>query len=246
MIILHIPHSSTRIPYLEGYSINENELQEEQLLLTDWHTDDLFSYPAAVSIIAGFSRIFCDVERFPEDKDEIMSAQGMGALYEKRDDGSRLRNVSSDLRSGIMNEFYLPHHKRLEDAVAAQLKQFGKSLIIDCHSFTDIPLRRDLDQDKIRPDYCLGTDPFHTSGELINVAEEFFIRKNLSLGLNKPYTGSMVPAKYYRKDPTVQSIMLEINRKLYLESGTNNKSNNYSNVKETVNEFITIMLKHSQ
>jgi N-formylglutamate amidohydrolase len=140
-----------------------------------------------------------------------------------------------------MNEFYQPHHDKLEDAVVAQLKQFGKSLIIDCHSFSDIPLRRDLDQDNVRPDYCLGTDAFHSSGELIKTAEQFFKKKNLSLGLNKPYAGSMVPAKYYQKDPNVQSIMLEINRKLYLEPGTKRKSNNYSVVKETVNEFIRVM-----
>jgi hypothetical protein len=34
-------------------------------------------------IIAPFSRIFCDVERFSDDELEVMAKSGMGVLYEK-------------------------------------------------------------------------------------------------------------------------------------------------------------------
>ena len=38
-------------------------------------------------IIAGFSRIFCDPERFTDGTQEIMAQYGMGVLYEKSDEG---------------------------------------------------------------------------------------------------------------------------------------------------------------
>ncbi|MBQ3663473.1 MAG: N-formylglutamate amidohydrolase [Clostridia bacterium] len=35
--------------------------------------------------------------------------------------------------------------------------------------------------------------------------------------MNRPYSGSMVPLAYYRKDRRVMSLMIEVNRSLYME-----------------------------
>ena len=77
-ILLHIPHAATAIPLRTGYLVDEAALQHEQLLLTDWHTDHLFGNTTDTAITAPFSRIFCDVERFPDDAHEVMAAAGMG------------------------------------------------------------------------------------------------------------------------------------------------------------------------
>ena len=34
---------------------------------------------------------------------------------------------------------------------------------------------------------------------------------------NEPFSGTIVPLKHYRKDQRVQSLMIEINRKLYVK-----------------------------
>jgi N-formylglutamate amidohydrolase len=237
-IILHIPHSATIIPYRDGYTISNRQLEEEQILLTDWYTDDLFIHEDAIPIIAGFSRLFCDVERFSDDSKEVMSKVGMGVLYERCDDGTFLRTVTPELRAKIIEDFYEPHHQSLTEAVEYQLEQFGKALILDCHSFPDTPFKRDLDRNINRPDFNIGTDSFHTPKKLLEAAEQFFTERNFSIKVDKPYSGSMVPLKYYQKNTHVQSIMLEINRKLYLQNNSNQKSENYLNVKETVRDFI--------
>jgi hypothetical protein len=41
-LIRHIPHASTAIPDRSGYVVDDDVLQRELLLLTDWHTDDLY------------------------------------------------------------------------------------------------------------------------------------------------------------------------------------------------------------
>ena len=66
-IILHIPHSSIKIPLYEGYLFDSTVLDKEILRLTDWFTDDLFYSDEDEMIIADFSRIFCDPERFTDD-----------------------------------------------------------------------------------------------------------------------------------------------------------------------------------
>ena len=237
--ILHIPHSSTHFPFMEGYVVSQEILNEELLKLTDWYTDDLFYTEHDIIIKANFSRLFCDPERFPDDKDEVMSQFGMGVLYEKSDAGKIIRTITPELRLKILNEYYWPHHNGFKDAVANQLEWHDKCLIIDCHSFPHIPLERSLDKTKNRPDFNIGTDSFHTDRKLIEASKDFFNEKGFTLGVDWPYKGTIVPLAYYQKNNKVQSIMLEINRKLYLNAPTNEKSDRYSEVKKLTGEFIS-------
>ena len=240
-LILHIPHASTRIPIMDGYVADEKSLEKEMLKLTDWYTDDLFDSTDDEVIRADFSRIFCDAERFTDDEQEVMAKFGMGVLYEKRDDGEGMRNVSQALREKVLPEFYWNHHVQFSEAVNNQLNHFGKALIIDCHSYPSIPLNRDLDQTPNRPDFNIGTDTFHTPPYLVKLAEAFFENAGYTLGVDKPYSGAIVPLEHYQKNKNVQSIMLEINRALYLEEPGNEKSSNYAKIKMVTQEFISVM-----
>ena len=240
-LILHIPHSSIRIPLKEGYILEEKILENEILKLTDWHTEDLYSSKNSESIIFEYSRIFCDPERFSDDLKEPMAKVGMGVLYEKTDDGETMRIVSNELRNKILNQYYFKHHSKLDDVVKKQLKLNNRALILDCHSFPDIPMKRSQHKVVPRPDFNIGTDKFHTSKKLIDISVKFFKERNFILGIDQPFSGSIVPMKYYKKNKSVESIMLEINRKLYLKKGTNEKSENYRETKKVVQEYIELI-----
>jgi len=237
-LILHIPHSSTNIPLKEGFLVDSKNLEKEILKLTDWYTDDLFYSEEDEMIIAEFSRIFCDPERFTDDSQEVMAKYGMGVLYEKTDNGEILRIINPDLRDRILKNYYWKHHNRFNQAVNQQLKLYGKVIIIDCHSFPNEPFKRDLDQNINRPDFNIGTDDFHTTQKLIDISCDFFGSLGYSLGVNQPYSGSIVPLEHYQKNKDVLTIMLEINRKLYLKEPTNQKSDKYEDTKQIVNEYM--------
>jgi len=59
-----------------------------------------------------------------------------------------------------------------------------------------------------------------------------------TLGIDWPYKGSIVPLEHYNKNKNVQTIMLEINRDLYLKELTNDKSERYLEIKKITAEFI--------
>jgi N-formylglutamate amidohydrolase len=240
-LVLHIPHSSTEIPLLDGYVSFQDEIQDEIIKLTDWYTDDLFDSEVDDKIVTPFSRIFCDVERFADDELEVMSKFGMGVLYEKFDNGNLLRIVSPELKQDVLKYYYWVHHAKLSKVVKTSLKQTKSCLILDCHSFPSSPLTRAIVQDEIRPDFNIGTDSYHTPKYIIDESINYFETKGYTLGIDTPYSGSIVPMEYYQKDKRVTSIMLEVNRGLYLKANTNEKSQSYYKTKEIVQGYMKLL-----
>ncbi len=240
-LILHIPHAATEIPLKDGYVISDEKIKEEILKLTDWHTEDLYKDDDCETIQFDYSRVFCDPERFTDDAKEPMAKFGMGVLYEKTDNNEVMRKVSTDLRRKILNEYYFKHHAALNNAVKKQLNFNNRALILDCHSYPDIPLKRSSHKVVPRPDFNIGTDPIHTPQRLIDISKGFFNEKNLTLGVDYPFSGAIVPIEHYGKNKNVASIMLEINRKLYLKNNSNEKSENYEATKKIVQEYITLI-----
>lgn len=236
-LILHIPHSSTIIPFYECFVLSKSEIAGEIIKLTDWHTDEIFDSASDYKIVAPFSRLFCDVERFTDDSKEIMSKYGMGVLYEKTDCGRQLRNVSEEIRKKILNDYYYAHHNRFSKAVDEELAVSGKALIIDCHSFPDVPLKRDQDQEQNRPDICIGTDDFHTPVWLCEFTTDYFSSNGFSFLVNKPYNGSIVPLSHYQINRNVMSVMIEINRRLYLKEGSE-KSSGFMKISKLISDYL--------
>ena len=214
-LVLHVPHASAHIPDLAGYVVPAGRVQQEVARLTDWYTDELFAVPGATALVAPFSRVFCDVERLP-DAQEPMYAAGRGFFYTHCDDGTPLREDVAGLKSHIRDTYYLPHHAALQQLVATRLTGVGRCTILDCHSFADEPFASDPDQRRPRPDVCLGTDAFHTPDWLVEKFAQAFARQGYTVAINAPYSGTIVPLPYYQQERQVLSIMLEVNRRLYL------------------------------
>jgi len=68
----------------------------------------------------------------------------------------------------------------------------------------------------------LGIDEYHTPNWLITQLKKGFENHNLSVKINSPYSGTIIPLTHYKKDKRVKGIMIEINRKLYISDGVVN------------------------
>lgn len=237
-IILNIPHSSTFFPDMDGF--NTELINNELGLLTDWYTKEIFESNLVESKVADFSRIYCDIERFPDEL-EVMYSRGMGIIYTHTDSGDVLREISDTKKQDIINNYYLPYHEDLSKKVAKKLEENGNCLIIDCHSFNDIPTNRDLDQSTNRPDICIGYDDFHTPRDLIDFVTAYFTGLGYEVKTNSPYSGSLVPLQYYKKDRRVKSVMIEINKKLYLDEDNQPKAENIEKLHQDIEKMYQLM-----
>ena len=234
-LLLHVPHASTVIPQEELPRFCTVDLADEQLKMTDRYCDELFS--GYDSVIFPVSRLVCDPERFRDDAEETMSRIGMGAVYSRASSGGLFRRVTEEEREDLLRQYYDPHHARLTEVVEEKLRTYGKCLIVDGHSFHPVPLPYEPDQSPNRPDFCIGTDPYHTPKQLSNLAMDFLRKEGFSVSLNRPYGGSLVPMKYYGRDRRICSIMIEINRRLYMD-GNGQRSNLFSSIQRTVSDLL--------
>lgn len=209
--------------------------------MTDAYTDELFPVTPveAGRVIFPLSRLVCDVERFPFDEDEPMAKRGMGAIYNRTSMGDVLRGQPDAVhRQSILDHWYWPHHSRLERLVNDVVVQSGVCLIIDGHSFASIALPYELVQTSDRADICIGTDPFHTPlsvrDAIVAAAEEV----GYSVAVDAPFAGALVPLSSYRKDRRVLSVMIEVNRRLYMDEGTGQKKTEFETVGAAVGRII--------
>ena len=77
-IIMHMPHVSLKVPksFYKGLIISKNLFNKYNLEMTDFGIDTLFKDFKYKKIKPKYSRLYCDVERFKDDKLEIMSKYG--------------------------------------------------------------------------------------------------------------------------------------------------------------------------
>ncbi len=240
-IIVNVPHSSTFIPEEERRYFATEKLDHELLVMTDHYCDDLYDTGHEM-IRFPVSRLVCDFERFRDDDREIMSEKGMGACYISCSDLSTLRKITVSHREKILEKYYDTYHKTLELAVEERLGQFGYCFIVDGHSFPESPLPYEYDQNPNRPDICIGTDDFHTPGEVTESLKNIFEKMGFSVAVNTPFAGALVPMRYYQNDKRVMSVMIEINRRLYINR-QGEITAGYEGVKEAVNCVITELSK---
>lgn len=249
-LILHIPHSSTDIPdsCRELILLNDEELKKEQIRMTDAFTDELFNIrdiPPENRCIFPYSRLICDVERFRDDRQEIMAARGMGVCYTMTSDLKPLKTVTEEHRAKML-KLYDEHHWRFTKKVDELLEINGCGIIIDCHSFSSEKLPYEIESErtkKPRPDICIGADMgFHTPSWLADCLFRAFCGKGYLVDINYPFSGTIVPMTYYHRENQIFSVMIEVNRALYMNEETGEKNTRFDRVRQDIREVLSCII----
>ncbi len=235
-MILHIPHSKTKLINNNQHNQHNKDTKYKNASqmainhLTDWYTDELFEHENSERIVFLYSRIWCDVERFENDP---MEKIGQG-LYYTHYKGEKLRDFTDEEYKMVKLE-YDKHHKKLNMLTSKLLSLFSDVVVVDCHSFT--PNNDD-------PDICIGVNP-STDYKLVSLLHDYFKMNNMKTKINSPFEGSILPTDF-TASPNVQSIMIEVNKNLYLEhydasNNFNTKSVNFNNTKNIIHGALDII-----
>ncbi|ALY07022.1 putative N-formylglutamate deformylase [Vibrio phage vB_VmeM-32] len=225
-MILHIPHSGTDTLH---YPIRRNQIE----LATDWYIDELFCHENSDRIVQTHSRLIVDCERLPDDI-EPLHKYGQGIVPTTDFYGNKLKFViDREYAMRIYNE----HHQKLNALVRKTLCYIPTVFVVDCHSFGihQIPDKRE------NFDFCFGYNDDFNNFEMLDEMIEYLKNSGYSVGLNKPYSNAIVPSEFYGNESVI-SIMIEVNKKLYLTDDYK-KSDNFENVKYIVKQLLNIISK---
>ena len=235
-LLLHVPHSSTSFPVESKVCFND--LDDEERLLIDYYTDDLFIPEQTVekidAVVFPYCRLFCDVERLVNDP---LEKDGLGISYLRWVDEDR---YSKTLRSfsSMSSAFKLYSDFHTETSLKL-IEARGNTLLIDCHSFSSVPNLLNSNPPDI--DICIGYNDDETRPNKVVIGNivQYFKSLGYKVGINTPFSNSKtfsVPSKYH-------SVMIEINKKLYMDELTREKSGGYNKLKQDVQSLYWKLLK---
>jgi len=235
-ILVHIPHSSLYIPkdMRDDYLLDVKALEEETKVMADMYTDELFGslFERYGGLRLDVSRIFLDVERFRDDNKEPMAKKGMGFAYAKT---SMLHDLRTLKYRESIAEIYDAYHETLNKLVDEKLRAHGKCLIVDCHSFPSVARPYQIQQEYDGVDICIGFDRYHKDEKIVTGITDKFIQAEYKVAENFPYSGSMVSSKHYGNNKNVKSVMIELNRRTYMDDiRTFEKNGNFMKVKKII------------
>jgi len=224
-IVLHIPHSSKDIPpeYLGDY-FDVAELNETLLKLTDTYTNDLFSVYGIRQIVFPYSRVFCDVERFLQNE-PMETEYGQGFYYTR---GINLKPFRHDKNKDIVRDkYYIPHHLLFEETI----RKLDNPLIIDCHSFSnEVYPCTPFSVDELQ-DFIIGHNGKEREIKISDFIYDHLDNLGFKVEINRPYSGSFTVFD-------CDSVMIEVNKSLYLKDDFLTKKVDYYKTDYTVKNLI--------
>lgn len=223
-IILHIPHAG-----ILGPDGERMELTPSEWLLVDKYTDELFGAKNSWgirSVSFPYCRLFCDVERLPHDP---LEKENMDVYY------SPDRKIGTDRKSFSL---YEEHQHRLAQAILASGDSI--TLLVDCHTFSEKPNALQSDTTGFENiDICIGyNEDWSKPNDAIPYFVSEFERRGYRVRTNYPFSN----AKAFELPKRYHSIMIEVNKRLYMNEETGEKNEGFDNLQNDIGEVLSGLL----
>ncbi len=228
----------------------------------DHFVDELFAGVVqfgAPMLAAQFPRAWLDVNREPYELDPRMFdgplppfanigsmrvAGGLGTIPRLVAENMDIYRGRLSVEEGLsrIEQVYRPYHATLRRLIAQTHVQFGKAILIDCHS---MPANVRVAGGNRRPDIIIG-DRYGASAahDLSRAAVSFLSGLGYHVVRNKPYAGGFITEHYGRPARGLHALQIEINRGLYVDETSLEKTPGFALLKADLGEFVGQMIAH--
>ena len=253
-IVFNSPHSGRVYPraFLESSRLDASEIRRSE----DLYVDELFAEAPAFGAPlqrAFFPRAFLDVNREPFELDPRMFsgplpahvnavsprvAGGLGTIPRIVAENMPIYQGPLSVEDGLsrIEWIYRPYHRSLKGLLQETRNQFGRSVLVDCHS---MPGTVSAGNHRRRPDFVVG-DRYGTSAsaDIAYAAISILEGMGFSTAYNKPYAGGFITEHYGRPAAGSHALQIEISRRLYADEASLQKKPEFIAVKQAINIFI--------
>ena len=242
------PHSGRVYP---NHFIAQSRLDPLTLRRSeDCYVDELFQSVTELGvplIAAHFPRAFLDVNREPYELDPVLirgplpeyaNAQsvrvvgGLGTIARIVADGEEIYREPLSLEAALarVDRLYVPFHRALAGLLDATRERFGYAMLIDCHSMPSASMTKGIVS---RPDFVIG-DRFGAScdNRLSHFVRDELQAMGYDVQMNRPYAGGYITEHYGRPQRSWHTLQLEINRGLYLDEVSLERTEGFARLQE--------------
>jgi N-formylglutamate deformylase len=225
----------------------------------DAYVDELFgTAPAhgAVLLAATFPRCYIDANRSLEQLDPGMVEgpwpaatvsdakvqRGIGLIWARLPSGDAFYDAPL-ARAAVerrIERCWRPYHAAIAGALDAAYARFGAVWHVNCHSMRAHGTPRDEEGGRgARPDMVLGDrDGTTCDAAFLDLVHGVLTGFGYEVAINRPYKGQELVRRY--ADPAAQrhSLQIEINRGLYMDERSGEKSANFPRLQAQLEQLI--------
>jgi N-formylglutamate deformylase len=253
-LVVDSPHNSADWPADFDHVVTEAELMTS----VDRFVDELFGHAPAVGatlIAAQFPRAYVDPNRAEDDLDLALiegdwplpvnpgekTEYGMGLVRRYILKGRPIydRKLSVAEVMHRLETYHRPYHAAVAAAIDAAHGRFGTAFHIDCHSMKPVGNAMNVDAGAARPDMVLSNREGATcDADFIETAEGLLRDLGYRVSINHPYKCAELVARH--SDPAAgrHSLQIELNRVLYMDSDSFEKTAGFEALKADLDAFL--------
>ncbi|MEO4001638.1 N-formylglutamate amidohydrolase [Mesorhizobium sp. CAU 1732] len=251
--VFNSPHSGRVYPprFLAMSKLDASAIRRSE----DCFVDDLFGGAVplgAPMLAANFPRAYLDANREPWELDPRMFsdplpphanarsarvAGGLGTVPRLVGEGQEIYKAKLKLAEAVMRveTVYKPYHEQLKRLLTRTHSRFGFAVLVDCHS---MPASIRLGDNGMRPDFIVG-DRFGVAcaPALTEAAIGILSGMGYTVAHNKPYAGGFITEHYGRPARGLHAIQIEVNRGLYLNERTFERTSGFAALASDLTRF---------
>jgi N-formylglutamate amidohydrolase len=251
--VFNSPHSGRHYPdrFLSMVRLDRTAIRRSE----DCYVEELFGSAVplgAPMLTANFPRAYLDVNREPWELDPRMFAEpmpsfanirsvrvagGLGTVPKLVGEGLDIYPGRLPLSEAVdrIETIYKPYHEQLKRLVTRTHARFGFAILVDCHS---MPASIRIGENGVRPDFIVG-DRFGASASsaLTEHAIGLLVAMGYTVAHNKPYAGGFITEHYGRPSKGLHTLQIEVNRGLYMNERTFQKSAGFDALADDLASF---------
>jgi N-formylglutamate deformylase len=256
-LVFNSPHSGRcyDAAFLKASRLSPMALRKSEDSFVDELFLDCLTHGAPM-LRAHVPRSFVDLNREPYELDprlfdgdlpgyaNITSARvagGLGTIPRIVAEGEEIYRGRLSLADGLarIERIYLPYHRTLAALVAEVTGKNGAMLLLDCHSMPSSAATHVHPPVRAPIDVVLG-DRFGQScnEEITGLVERLLSDEGLTVLRNRPYAGGFITHSYGAPSRGHHALQIEINRALYLDETSLEKTVNFAELKRALSRVI--------
>lgn len=253
-VIFASPHSSRDYP---PYFVDQTLLDVKSIRTSeDAFVDELFMDSPKFGcpfLMAGAPRAFVDLNRSADEFDPAVIedvrksghnpriASGLGVIPRVVAGGRAIYSGKLPLVEAHrrISDYWRPYHDTLQMLIDQSRNSFGNAILVDCHSMPQEALDHTVVNGRA-PDIVLG-DRFgaSASSEVVDTIEQICTHAGLTVTRNTPFAGAFIAQHYGRPMRGQHVVQIEINRGLYMNEVSLEKTEQFDGFKSVMTDVIS-------